>query len=58
MAGWKPVQESGPRGMEAMERVAKMQGTNVPFLTVTNVPTGTKLPFSTFVPVKNCLKNI
>ncbi len=28
------------RGMEAMERVAKMQGTNVPFVTGTNVPTG------------------
>jgi hypothetical protein len=43
--------------MEAMERVGKMQGTNVPALSGTNVPMGTKVPFSTFVPVNN-FKNI
>jgi hypothetical protein len=44
-------------GMVAMGRVAKMQGTNVPALTGSNVPTGTKVPFSTFVPVKKIFKN-
>ncbi len=42
------------RGVEALERAGKIQGTNVPFPMGTNVPTGTKVPFptGTFVPVK------
>jgi hypothetical protein len=42
------------RGVEALERVGKMQGMNVPFPTGTNVPAGTNVPFpkGTFVPVK------
>jgi hypothetical protein len=42
------------RGVEALERVGKMQGTNVPFPMGTNVPAGTNVPFptGTFVPVK------
>jgi len=42
------------RGVEALERVGKMQGMKVPFPMGTNVPAGTKVPFptGTFVPVK------
>jgi hypothetical protein len=42
------------RGVEALERVGKMQGMNVPFPMGTNVPAGTNVPFpkGTFVPVK------
>jgi hypothetical protein len=42
------------RGVEALERMGKMQGTNVPFPMGTNVPAGTNVPFptGTFVPVK------
>ncbi len=42
------------RGVEALERMGKMQGMNVPFPMGTNVPAGTNVPFpkGTFVPVK------
>ncbi len=42
------------RGVEALERVGKMQGMNVPLPMGTNVPAGTNVPFptGTFVPVK------
>jgi hypothetical protein len=40
--------------VEALERVGKIKGTNVPFPMGTNIPVGTKVPFptGTFVPVK------
>jgi hypothetical protein len=42
------------RGVEALERVGKKQGMNVPFPMGRNVPAGTNIPFptGTFVPVK------
>jgi hypothetical protein len=33
------------RGVEVLERVGKMRGTNVPFPKGTNVPAGTNVPF-------------